>query len=137
MAGAVISDYELQLRLNAVRTRWNTLSTLRLFKNNFVPVPATALGAFVECNFDTYAPHVLTGTWTAISMVMSGQWQMLTGVYVYGTPVSTGNTVYGYYVDDGTGVLQSQLFPVPIVFNVGAPPFALQVQDRESSESLF
>lgn len=137
MAGAVISDYELQLRLGAVRSRWTAGSTLRLFQNNIAPVPATALGAFVQATFDTYVARVLTGTWSAISLVMSGQWQMLTGVYVYASPATTGNTLYGYYIDDGTGVLQSERFPVPIVFNVGAPPFALQVQDRESSESLF
>lgn len=75
---------------------------LRLFKNNYTPVPGSAVGNFTEADFTGYAElNITAGTWATVS----GE----TSTITYGSTlsfVSTANgqnqSIYGYYVVGAT-----------------------------------
>ena len=105
MADFIMSDpYELDLLSLAIQTQMSagTFGVLKLFQNNYVPVPGSIIANFVEATFDGYAAVVMKfisgpfrwfdgsyGPWQNCSFPMTGS--------------TTPNTIYGAFLLDPTG----------------------------------
>jgi hypothetical protein len=96
-----------------VRENW----TLKLYQNNYTPVPGSTAASFTEANFTGYASKTLTrtvsaSTWQTVAEgAPTGAWNGQANVAksTYGTSAQvfsiTGGasqTVYGYYVVGAT-----------------------------------
>jgi len=128
----VNSNGEISTELNAVRTRWNSGSTIHLYTNNFTPVATMTIGSFTEASYTGYAAQSLNAQWQAVVKIKDGEYQMSTPVLTWNAPSSGApQTVYGYWIDDGTNVLAADLFAAPITQSAGGPGFQLTVNIDE------
>jgi hypothetical protein len=76
---------------------------LKLFRNDYTPVSASASGSFTEANFTNYLARTLTRTNWNSSVTVSGKAESSYAT----TPQSwtcgtTGQTIYGYWVEGAT-----------------------------------
>jgi hypothetical protein len=93
----------------------DTTCTLRLFVNDYTPVPGSVVGNFTEMTTQNYAPIVLTNTnWTVTAEDPEAQAVQAEQTFTFDG--SGGDTiVYGYYVTDDTAgaLLWAERFPAP------------------------
>ena len=93
----------------------NTTCTLRLFVNDYTPVPATTEANFTEMTTQNYTPIVLTNTnWTVTAEDPEAQGVQAEQTFTFDG--SGGDTiVYGYYITDDTAgaLLWAERFPSP------------------------
>lgn len=137
---AHVHDVELELQINAVRTRFNAAagSLLRLFKNNFTPTPESVIGDFVEADFDGYDDVDLEADWSEPTRVEAGHWMMETSEYQFDPPaMGDPQTIYGAYLVHDGEVVQSKRFANPIIMEVGGLPFRLRARYTQQSESII
>lgn len=138
MAYNITTNYELLLEIDAIRARFNALTTLHLYKNNYVPTPASALSDFVECDFSGYAEVDLSGEWSSPVLNLDGEYEMSTDPHSYTQHGgATGNTVYGIFIDDGTEVVICRRFDTPIAANPGSLGFELTVLFTMDSRNIL
>lgn len=97
---------------------------LHLYKNNYFPNRVSTLGAFVEADFDGYAPKDMTlADWQAIQLadgIAIAQW----GVGFTSWIADSGaQDIYGYYVTDPDDVLciLAERFDAPFPVDSGHP----------------
>jgi len=120
-------DYEVQLEATAVKVRFNTASTLHLYKNNPTIDESVTIATFTEANYAGYADVPLTGDWSAPAQQAPGDYYVSSPAVTFAAPTSGTQTIYGWWVDDGTGVLACEAFASPITLASGSPGFSLQV----------
>jgi len=140
MSVAVVTDQCLPQVLELVRVDWapDPRPTLRLFRNDFEPAPASEDVDFVEADWPGYTTFFLGGDLAAPLKAADGHWSCQSSQYEYQPPASgLGNTVYGWYVTRTGLVLAAQRFEVPLIMAPGSPPFRLQLLLYAKSESLF
>lgn len=119
MSDYITSDVFLQARALELYNRLISHGRAHLFTNNFTPTPASNYANFVEANFAGYSWVSLTPFLYLPRQVVPGLWQIdcdeisITSV---GAPV---NIIYGIYVDDGTSVVYSRMFPGGITVTTG------------------
>jgi hypothetical protein len=135
MGVAVASNALLDARAGTLRTLLNSSHTLRLFKNNFTPTPASILSAFTQADFTGYASVSLASQFGAQTKIVDGEYQINSGTYTFTWTGGSDQTVYGWYIDDGTDVKFSQTFPSAILMTTGVS-FTLQVNPQEWAFSI-
>lgn len=117
-------------RITQAQTALNTGHSLRLFQNNFTPVPGSLLSAFTEANFAGYTARVLTGTFGAPAQIQNGEYQISTGTFTWTYASGPDQTIYGWYVTDASNWKLAQVLPSPFVVTVGSTlSLILRVQD--------
>ena len=91
--------------------------TLRLYTNDYTPVPASVVGSFTEMTTQNYAAKTLTNTsWVVTAIDPEAQAAYAEQSFVFDG--SGGNTtVYGYYLTDNTAgaLLWAERFASPQV----------------------
>lgn len=115
MANVVLQQGDLSI-LNTVRLDGDCLKTLKLFKNDHVPVVGDGNGNYTEANFSGYA-SVALGDWNAAILNDDDKGE------IDGDPATfthngggTSNTVYGAYVVNNAGdVVYAERFAAPRV----------------------
>ena len=89
--------------------------TLKLFTNNYTPIPTSIASSFTEMAGQGYAAKSLAmASWSVSSIAGTS-----TAVYPAQTWTFTGGgptTIYGYYIIGADGVIRgAELFPIPFV----------------------
>lgn len=116
MALLIPNEGEVQLLTDALAGGTLENWTLKLFKNDYTPVPGSTSASFTEADFTNYTSKTLTrsisgSTWqTVTSGAPTSSWNAQAAVAksTYGSAAqswtcgTTGNTVYGYYVVGAT-----------------------------------
>jgi len=112
--GEVFADTNrLALLLNSVP------GYLRLFKNSFVPSPASLNGDFIEANFSGYAPQSLHNLFPAPVKQEDGFYATSTPSLVFSNSGVFDATVYGCWVSLPGGWCFASLFPTPALIGAG------------------
>ncbi len=113
MANVVVSDPGLSEALASKRTLFNT-GTLKLFKNDLNPTPATALGAFVEADYAGYVAQVTTD-WGPPIQLAEGSWYIDLPTKFFPAATSGAQIVFGVFFEAPSGALEfSCRFDAPI-----------------------
>ena len=92
---------------------------MRLYKNNFSPVPGDAAGAFTEADFDGYAAIDVTGTWGAITKIVNGLYEIAGAEFSFLGGTTANQTVYGWYIEGSGEWICGKAFPAPILVKAG------------------
>lgn len=135
MPRAVASNPFLLDKITELRTELDADATLRLFKNDLTPTPATALAAFTEADFAGYAEVDMAGEWGAPFQVAAGHYTFLSNTIRF--DCTAGNQViYGWYLISAGGLIVSRRFDAPYTV---APdnPLLLVLKPSDWSRSLF
>lgn len=102
MPGAVYSSGGLLAKLDAELPYLNTL-TLRLFRNDHVPVQGDLAINYQEANFPGYAAQALNG-WGAVFLNGNSEAESDEQNRTFQmTGAAPANDIYGYYVTDAAG----------------------------------
>lgn len=134
----MVTDYEDNLELTAVRTRFNAASTLRLLQNDYTPVPDSALANFTEATFPGYAEVDLAGEWGALTEDANGKWSITANPQTFTrSGVGADNVIYGFYVLDATEVMFAERFATPVIVNATALPFRLTIKYTLESKAVL
>lgn len=137
---AIFCDVALELALQLIVSNWSGIpgAVLRLFRNDFVPGPASAAADFMECNYAGYATVMLSGQLTPPAKVSDGHWESVSNLYTYNAPAAgPGNLVYGPYVTVAGAPVACSRFDSPVTMAPGFPAFKLRLRVSSKSESLF
>lgn len=79
--------------------------TIKLFRNDYVPVKGTVLGSLTEATFTGYASIDLTNPVTQPALDGTDRAWVLWDLVSWTKAGATGNTIYGYWVEDDDGNL--------------------------------
>jgi len=130
----VTCDDALKAAMNAVITNLSGLTTLRLFQNNFQPLPNVILADFLECTFAGYSAIIVGGVWTGPTNPASGIWQFDSGILAF-TCTAGSQVVYGWYLKRGAHFIEAcQLFDNPVTMTAG---LQLQLELRPQGITQF
>ena len=140
MSAGVVTNVMLPVALELLRSSWtpDPRPVLRLFRNDYEPVPQSEDTDFVECNWANYASVFLGGALAAPTKTAEGHWQIESNVFEFTAPTSgLGNPVFGWYVTLSGGILMAQRFTAALQMVPGAAPFRLRVTLSAKSESII
>lgn len=129
---------ETEDQAEAVQTRLNANSALRLYTDDVVPTPATAPGGLTEANYDDYAAEDLDGRWSAVAQDQAGVYSTETDEITFDAP-TTGSpeTIHLVGLQEGADVLWLARLTTPWVAEVGGLPLRLQVRYQQFSASVL
>jgi hypothetical protein len=130
MSALIASNLLVQQSANWLYGVLGNFCHLKLFKNNFVPTPASVLTDFAEATFPGYFEISLLGQFANPVLLTNGlcQIQMVSQSFTIGAPGL--ETIYGAYLEQFGQVLLSWNFDTPIDTSTpGAIPVGLLVQD--------
>jgi len=138
MAVIITSDYELDQEIQEIRARFNVLSTLRLFQNDYTPDPNMAPANFTEATYSGYAPFVLTGEWAAPVEDADGEWSTSPAAHDFThSGGGVANTLFGIYVDAGGGnIFFAARFDASFVFDLTSLPFRIALKYTDKAEGF-
>lgn len=85
-------------------------ATLRLFSNNYTPVPGSAIGNFTQCTFTGYAGIVLPAGGAAFDNG-AGFAEVDYALQTFICTGGGGQNIYGWYVDNAGVVVAAQRDP--------------------------
>jgi len=72
--------------------------TLKLYKNNYIPIAASVAGDFTEADFTDYVAKTLTTSSWGAATTVSSKASATYGSTQTWTCGASGNTIYGYYI---------------------------------------
>jgi len=120
--------------------RWGTgtSATLRLFRNDLEPTPATEVAEFLEANWGGYTPISLLNQLAVPTLAQDGDWESTTAKFVFVPPaIGVGNRIYGCYITLGGFLEAAQRFVQPFDMVPGANALRIRVNPHVKSGSLF
>lgn len=136
----IVTNPELQDELQWRIDRWggNPGATLRLFRNDLEPTPATNAGDVLEANFLGYSPVLLMGQLGAPTLIAAGEYESITPAFQFQPPASgPGNMIYGFYIYFGAQVVGISRFLEPVPLEIGGQLLSLRLRVRSVSESVY
>ena len=120
MAGEIVASNDLvRERAEKLRELFNSNHTLRLFQNDFTPLPKHTAAAFVEASFPGYVRQAMYSKWKPVFKVEDGEWQF-SSLDIAFTP--TGPSVelaYGWFLFGDSKVKLSCRLPFPALMTIG------------------
>lgn len=134
----MVTDYEDELGITDVRTRFNAETHLRLYQNDYTPEPDSASGNFTEATFPGYTSENLTGDWGAPVESADGKWYIEAPPITFSwSGVGSSNVIYGWYIDDGTEVVLAERLATPINMTSTSLPFRLTIRFTYESKAVL
>lgn len=109
---------------------------LRLFKNSFLPTPASLLSDFQECTFTGYSAKLLSNIFGNPTKVQDGQYQIDSGLQTFSCTGGLSQAIWGWYVDDGTFLLAAQVFASATTI-VSGGVFSFSLRPQIISQSIL
>lgn len=110
MGLVVASNKQVEKSAIDLRTVLNSGHTLRIYRNDLDPGPATTLASFTEANFTGYAGESVAGDWTSPVLLAPGQYQFDSSLYTWTNTGVLSQELFGWYIDDGTDWRLAQRF---------------------------
>lgn len=105
----------------------NNGTFLGLYTNPLSPSPAHVLGDFAEANFGGYRRQPINFTFPPPRKQQDGEYESTGPEFTFTCNANPSNLVYGWYLSNGTDVLLSAPFTMPIPVNVGTT-FTVQIE---------
>ena len=120
MPFTIVTAGELQFLTDVLNTRLDSCD-VHLYKNDYTPVLATALGDLNESDFTGYAV-VSAPTWSSPALDGANFAYIDTATLTF-TPTAdpAGQIAYGYYVTESGTLLFAQRFAGPVTLVDGVP----------------
>lgn len=109
----VASNFILEDRANALRSFLSSDTSLRIFVNDFQPLPTDPIGNFVEAFFAGYARINMNAQWQIVRKQADGNYVIVSNAQNFVGGVGASQTVYGWFIVKGGKVLFSARLPVP------------------------
>jgi len=139
MAVIMTSDYELQIEMGAIRTRFNVASDLKLFQNDITPDPNMLIATFTEATYSGYSSFDLSTEWAAPVEDADGKWSIAPASHDFThSGGAVANTLFGIYVVDGVlGVYFAARFDTPFLFDLNSLPFRVSLKYTDKAEAVL
>jgi hypothetical protein len=129
---------ETQEQCQAVRTRLNAESFVRLYTDNITPDPDTAPGGLTEASYTDYAEEDLTGRWEAVQQDETGVYSTVTDEITFAAPSGGASETIRLVGLEEDGVVRwLAKLTDPWVASVGGLPLRLQVRYQQFSASVL
>jgi hypothetical protein len=132
----VTSNALLSDRADSLRTLLNSGHFLRLFSNNFTPVPQSSLGSFTEAAFTGYAAASLSADFAVPTKVQDGEYQIASTFHTFNCTSGSSSMAYGAYITAGSDWKFAILFDTPITVTSGFS-FAVQMNPQDWAKSIL
>lgn len=97
----ICSNHLREVIQGDVVTLLDTLHAVRLFTNDFQPIPSSVLADFTEATFDGYAAKAIanaTGFRDPATGDLDVQGEVASEAYIAGAAIAGPQTVYGWYI---------------------------------------
>lgn len=119
MPDLVASNDFLKLIASYAVGKLNGNCWLKLYTNNLPPTPANVLANFQEATFGGYFAQAVAGSFPGPNRAQDGEYASQSPEFSFSCGSAPTNVIYGWYITDGSIVLLSSPFLLPIVVNIG------------------
>jgi hypothetical protein len=117
--GVVATDTVLQFVIGTLRNELNVGHSLRLFSNNYIPVPNSSFLDFQESSFPGYARWNLNGVFEPQLKVRNGEWAIRSPQHTFTCTGASPFAVFGWWMVKNGLVKFAWRFPALVSLGPG------------------